>query len=356
MIPIDVYSDISYRVIEVKSMTKSGKITCFDGEVIHAPVSRVRKLINYYKASSFNTAIPMALLYICDQLLDVETFAYTSKQDVEVGEDGLSHYRYSDTWKPTMAFRIHELQKCAKKIYEKSGVSEWYCDGTDIYCLTNESVSIDGKGNWFLQGTQSVPVARLQLGSADMRELSPGYAIKYVSSCGSRSQSVCVGNTAVIQNALKNAKENRHISFDSINTKITPSLSFLMRAVTVWSEIFGDHVLEDLDVAKLLIHFGTCNLLTIPSEVRRACATGISYQGMLARSLGLCHHARSLEDASKLKGIVQSLLSDGYVWKDALTVNNIYRQGIQTVPEKADTSAILSQIEDVREDYLSRQV
>lgn len=356
MLPLDIKNDINYRIINVSRLSKKGEITTDSGEVIRAPASRVRTLINYYKATTFATPVPAALIYILGELIDVETYAYTSSYDIEKDENGVSHYKYAAAWKPTVHYRLEALYRAVEEKENELGQAQWYCDGVRLYRPSSYMKQIDNTGNWFLAGALSVPVKELkmQLGRTD--RLDKTHLIIYRTSCGEHEQAICVNTTAVIHTARRSLERKKGDSYQDLTEKITPSLAFLIRAANGWSELFGDHVMEDIEIHKLLIHFGTCNLLTIPQEVRQSCATGISYQGLLARSIGLCAHARNLYEAEKLQSLVQSLLSDGYVWKNALEPKNIYKNTSDTVPALKDTSQVLSQFDQVRNEHLKNQV
>lgn len=326
MIPFNI-QQLKVESVIIKQITKSGLLTKVDSSTVKIPAAIARSIINRYKCQKFE-ALPLITIAYCGEFIDVLPCLSTSRNFFK---EEVTSYEEIERLASASATRVEGL--IGSGLRQGEGLEftnferlAYVGDSIVAYDPNFRKLSEDGKFK-----VSDARKIRFELTKLHQES---GKVLQYTTPLGTQIECF-LPNSALLSSTEYHAKDRTTSNFDQMCEKITPSVSFFIRAVYEWSQHFDDTIFEKMPVAELLLHFGAPNLLALPTEVRSAAPTGFDMKNMIVWSLSFYSKAKDSEQLVKLQKVVASLMQGkgGFVWKQDLNTKAIYKDNHNRMPE-----------------------
>ena len=217
---------------------------------------------------------------------------------------------------------------------------EWYFDGSYIYSFfsSQDNAILKGKtltedGKFRVIKTKAVFIN--YIGFSDDVYVEDRECLGYYTN-GQYSISPPVwkmlDNVGV--NKLKEKEENSLVmdsQFDKIDSKMLVNLQFAITAGNILSKQFGYHMIEPLQLPRLMIQLKTVNLQAVPTGTKQTFDIGFKFTQAMAWLLGIYkNNVNTYEDMLAMKQLFRYLSSNGIYSKSMM--KNIYARQDHNVP------------------------
>jgi hypothetical protein len=217
---------------------------------------------------------------------------------------------------------------------------EWYFDGSYIYSffgsqdnaiLKGSTLTDDGK----FRVIKTKAVFINYIGFSDDVYVEDRECLGYYSNDQySISPPVWKMLDNVGENKLKDKDDSNLVmdsQFDKIDSKMLVNLQFAIMAGNVLSKQFGYHIIEPLQLPRLMIQLKTVNLQAVPIGTKQTFDIGFTFSQAMAWLLGIYKNkVNSYEDMIAMKKLFRYLSANGIYSKSAM--KNIYARQDHNVP------------------------
>lgn len=329
---------VSFELVQLKTITTAlgGALTHLVDGIdkpvrIEIPTAVARAFIERHKMSKYLKPAPTMLMRYDGRVISIERHGLSSlaNDDERLFQD-TKWVSKSETNFKSIIDHIDQTDR------------QWYIDGRYLYSFQEGSTPYQHikQGDYLTKNGQ---FRKLAVDSYDLQKLfdessvtqNPRSCLAFVIDHKNFAISSPIWKDVdEIRCAGESDQEQDMYAFDDIDTKFRVNLNFALSCGSKIGKLFNDyHVVEPLQLPRLMIELTTVNLPSIPKHVKSTYDIGMPPSHACAWLMGMVNKVDNLNDLAVVRSLLKYLFSKGMYDASTTKKENIYIDPTTTVDD-----------------------
>lgn len=241
-------------------------------------------------------------------------------------EKSIINERYTESLDGTLKLWSPQIIGLFDKIAEIA-TGDWYIDGSYLYQFTGEEHPLTSDNKFSSRFVRAIQLT--YLGFIAEVNVETRHCLKYTSNVGSSVTTPPIWKSLIGQSSIKT--DNDELAsltrFEKIDETKLVNLQFAISCGYQLSKQFGYHIIEPLQLPKMMVQLKTVNLISLSSELKQTFDIGTPFTFVMSWLMGLSRNIRTFDDMLVLRRVMRSLTTNGLYHRAKL------KQLVAEVPE-----------------------